>query len=466
MYNKNNHFHFIGIGGIGMSAIATILKQQGYRISGCDSNLNQKSVHNLTALGCSVYQDDTTPRSLDDAITAVVYSSSIADNHLELVYARAHNIPVIHRSHMLAELMRVKESIAITGAHGKTTTTSLVSHVLLEAKTDPTLVIGGHLNSIASNGRWGSGPFLVAEADESDRSFLHLPYSIAIITNIDLEHLDVYKDLDDIKQTFIEFIQKVPFYGKVIMCNDDEHSAAVIAQLPSELKNKIITYGFSEEAMVRLTNSVLEPTHSSTTIVYNNQNLGTFTVALAGIHNLLNAAASLAACLELGISFATTAQALSNFTGVDRRFTFRGFYKNAEIFDDYGHHPAEIAHVLTVAKKRAKNKLIVVFQPHRFTRVQALWQDFLHTLSPNSYDQLIITDIYTAGEKTLEGVSSENLTKELVLKTPEQAHKISYIPTDPDFLSLRQKLACMVEPEDLIVFLGAGNITSLAKNLS
>lgn len=464
MYKINTHIHFIGIGGIGMSAIALILQEQGYKVSGCDCNLKQKSVQKLKKLGCTVFEGNNSSQCHDTSIDIVVYSTAIRQDNPELIAAQKRGIPVVSRAQMLAELMRTKESIAVAGSHGKTTTSSLIAHVLIETDQDPTVVIGGHLQSIDSNARLGKSSLLVAEADESDRSFLLLPHSINVITNVDLEHLDTYRDLNDIKQTFVKFIENLPFYGRSIVCIDDTNTATIVANLPLQLQKKIITYGFSENSDFRVSKEILDAEKSTALLYYKNSRVGQFTVAMPGQHNLLNAVATLAVTNELGVPFEKTAAALATFRGVDRRFTFKGRYKGAELFDDYGHHPVEIENVLKVARKRSQSKLIVLFQPHRYTRTKALWNDFVKVLTQAPVDHLVITDIYPASEDPIDTITSERL-----VKTIQQAispMKISYIPSDQNFTQIHEKLDSIVSQDDLVLFLGAGRINSLINHLT
>lgn len=458
MYNKKSHIHFVGIGGIGMSGIATILKQQGYTISGCDSDVCQQSVRNLREIGCAVYEGNNAPACHDESIDILVYSSAIKSDNPELVAARARGISTISRALMLAELMRTKYSIAITGAHGKTTTTSLISHILMEAKLDPTVIVGGLLQSISNNARIGHGNFLVAEADESDRSFLYLYATFAIVTNIDLEHLDTYKDLDDIKATFKQFLAKIPFYGKAIVCIDDANIRSILP-LPHV---RVIKYGIdnAKDADIFATDIELLESSSCCTVHYKQKPLGKMCINMPGRHNVLNALAATVLALELEVPFETIAQALATFKGVERRFTFRGTFKDAEVFDDYGHHPREISVTLEVARHRAKNKLIVVFQPHRYTRTHALWDQFIDIFKKSGVDHLIITDIYPASEAAIPNITSANLVK--ALKNHNPAFTISYKKED----ELKDAVTELIHPGDLILCIGAGKqVGTLAKEL-
>lgn len=457
MYQKK-HVHFMGIGGIGMSGIAKILRSQGYIVSGCDLNHDQKSIGELSTLGCHLYQGNNTPDCADDSIDVLVYSSAIKENNPEIQAAQRKGIPTIPRASMLAEIMRTKYSIAVTGAHGKTTTTSLISHIMIEAEHDPTVIIGGHLQNISSNARLGEGEFLVAEADESDRSFLQLYPTIAVVTNIDLEHLETYTDIEDIKHSYAQFLSHVPFYGKAIVCLDDPHIRSL---LPLH-QIKTIKYSLDrDDADLVGTKIQLENDQSTCTVIYKKQLLGTLTLSMPGKHNLLNALGALAVTLDVGISFETAAIALKNFQGIDRRFTFKGTINGAEVFDDYGHHPTEIVNTLHVARKRTSGKLIVAFQPHRYSRTQQLWDDFVHLFAYSQIDELIITDIYPASEAPITGISAETLVEAIQKKHP--TCNITYMPYDD--AALIKALQEKAEQTDTILLQGAGKITHLAKAL-
>lgn len=462
MYHKTAHIHFIGIGGIGMSGIATILRYQGYRISGCDADLDQSSIKKLQELGCAIFKGNNTHQCKDPSIDIVVYSSAIQIDNPEIRAAQARSIPTIPRALMLAELMRTKYSVAIAGSHGKTTTTSLISHILIEAALDPTVIIGGHLHAISHNARMGDGDFLVAEADESDRSLLHLHTTLAVVTNIDLEHLETYKDLDDIKATFRQFLSHLPFYGSAILCIDDENIQSLLP-IPTI---KTILYGLSPRADWYATDIELLPDHSIFTLHHQSceEPLGPVRVAMPGKHNILNALAAIALAQELKVSLPAIKKALACFKGVDRRFSFKGTYKSAELFDDYGHHPKEIECTLAVARKRAKNRLIVVFQPHRYSRTHTLWQSFLESFLNSSIDHLIITDIHPASETPIPGVTSKQFVQ--TLKTHNPHFSVSYAPLDQDFHSIRAIIDAELQEKDLLLFLGAGKINRIIPSLS
>ena len=461
MYKRKAHIHFVGIGGIGMSGIAQILKSQGYIISGCDADIDQKSIKDLKAIDCLIFEGNNTSLCQSCESDILVYSSAIRAHNPEIVAAQARGIPTIPRALMLAELMRTKFSIAIAGAHGKTTTTSLISHILIEAHHDPTVIIGGHLKNIEANSRLGQGDFLVAEADESDRSLQNLQATLAVVTNIDLEHLETYKDLDDIKETFKRFLNNIPFYGKAFMCIDD---ANVCSLLPMP-HIKTIKFGFDSHADIFATNVDLHADHSTFDIYLKNkkEKLGTIISKMPGRHNVLNTLGASAVALDLGIPFETIAKALASFKGIERRFCYKGLFQGAEIFDDYGHHPQEIYNTLLVAKKRAKNKLVVVFQPHRYTRTDKLWHQFIQIFMESQVDHLIVTDIYPASEAPILNVNSQNLT--LAIQAQKPPFSITYIPYESNFEKIKEKLRAISGNDDLILLLGAGKVNKLVEYL-
>ncbi len=459
MYSiKKPHIHFLGIGGIGMSGIATVLAYQGYRISGCDSDIEQKSVKDLVALGCTISAGNNTALCDDPSIDVLVYSSALRPENPEIKRAQERGIPTIPRALMLAELMRSKYSIAVAGAHGKTTTTSMISHILIEAKLDPTVIIGGHLKNISANARHGKGDFLVAEADESDKSFLRLNPTLAVVTNIDWEHLDMYPSLEDMKDHFKRFLDNLPFYGKAIVCLDD---ANVRSFLPLT-RLKTITYGTTHEAELSAHDIILGPNYSTCTIWRRGeaQPLGSLYLTMPGIHNILNATAAVAVALDLEVPFATIATALAGFKGIERRFSFKGMFKGAEMFDDYGHHPTEIYHTLTIAKKRSKKRLVVAFQPHRYSRTQGLWNEFMRVFKESGIDHLIITDIYAASEQPIPGVTGQRFAEELQKAAPNL--KVSFVPYEEQFTQLKTALEQQMQADDLLLFLGAGKINKIA----
>ncbi len=457
MYNNKVHIHFVGIGGIGMSGIAQILKNQGYIISGCDADLDQQSIKDLKMIGCTIFEGNNNILCQNSKPDILVYSSAIRSHNPEIIAAQMRGIPTIPRALMLAELMRTKFSIAIAGAHGKTTTTSLISHILIEAHLDPTVIIGGHLKNIDANARLGNGDFLVAEADESDRSLQNLHATLAVVTNIDLEHLETYKDLDDIKETFKRFLNNLPFYGKAFVCVDDLQVRSILP-MPHI---KTIKYGLDENADIFASDVTLAAMHSTFQVYEKNMSrkLGDIFSNMPGRHNVLNTLAAIAVSLDLGISFDIIAKAIATFKGIERRFCYKGLFQGAELFDDYGHHPQEIYNTLLVAKKRAKNKLIVVFQPHRYTRTDKLWHDFISVFMKSNIDHLIITDIYPASEAPILNVTSENLAKDITQHAP--SFSVTYAPFDTHFEQIKQKLSPLACPDDLVLLLGAGKVNKL-----
>lgn len=459
MYRKKAHVHFVGIGGIGMSGIAKILALQGYTVSGCDLVCDKDNVKDLQELGCTIYKGNNGPGCKDESIEILVYSSALKPDNPELVAAQKRGIPTISRAVMLAELMRTKYSIAIAGAHGKTTTTSLISHILLEAGNDPTVIIGGHLKNISTNAHFGYGDFLVAEADESDRSLLHLQATLAVVTNIDLEHLETYKDIDDIKDTFKQFLNNLPFYGKAFLCIDDLHIRSLLP-MPHL---KTITYGIEHHADFMAKDIDLQPECSHFTVHAKGKEMGLVTLNMPGKHNVLNALAAIAVTRDLEISFLAIQKALQNFQGVERRFSYRGIFKGAELFDDYGHHPIEIQNTLQVARKRTKNKLTVVFQPHRFTRTHALWDQFVDMFLHSNIDTLLITDIYPASENPIPEITGKNLMRALLQRNPN--FKVLYAPLEDDFASIKEILIPLIDANDLILLQGAGKMNKLVQYL-
>ena len=379
----------------------------------------------------------------------------------EIITAQKRGIPTISRALMLAELMRTKYSIAIAGSHGKTTTTSIISHILIEAGTDPTVIIGGHLKNISTNARLGHGDFLVAEADESDRSFLHLQATLAVITNIDLEHLETYKDLDDVKQTFRQFLRNLPFYGKAILCIDDPNIRSLLP-IPY---TKLIKYGIEQKGDIWADNVILNGDHSTFMVSEKNKGkLGKIHINMPGKHNVQNCLAAIALALDLNIPFATIVQAVKTFKGIERRFSYNGLFRGAEIFDDYGHHPKEILNTLKVARNRAKKKLTVIFQPHRYSRTHKLWDDFVDVFASGGVDNLIITDIYPASEAPIENITSKRLVSAIARKNPQC--NVTYIPFENHFQKITASLEAVVDQNDLILLLGAGKINRLGKLLT
>ncbi|MFA6527203.1 MAG: UDP-N-acetylmuramate--L-alanine ligase [Candidatus Babeliales bacterium] len=469
MYKKRVKIHFMGIGGIGMSGIAEILRLKGYDVSGCDESSGNKTINHLRSMGCVVYHQHNKDHIKEADV--LVYSSAIDHNCPEVQAALAKGIPVIPRAIMLAELMRTKYSIAVSGAHGKTTTTSLISYLLIEAKLNPTVVIGGILKNIDANAILGKGSVLVAEADESDRSLLYLNPSMAVVTNIDAEHLDTYKDLDDIKTTFKNFLARLPFYGKAFLCVEDPNVRSI---LPLH-HISTVKYGLTDDADVVGRIIELYPTHSvfdvyraTTTLEASHRELrllGRIVLNMPGKHNVLNALAAIAVCLEFEVSFKTITSSLANFKGIERRFEFKGTYKGVEIFDDYGHHPTEIKNTLIVAQKRAQKRLHVIFQPHRFTRTEKLWDDFVDLFAvadPSLYtiETLYLADIYPASEKPIEGITTERLIEAIKKKNP----KIN-VHYGPSYDEITKHIQTVLSEGDLLLTVGAGKVNQIGEAL-
>lgn len=444
MYGKIEKIHFVGIGGIGMSGIAEVLLNLGYKVSGSDLRASD-TTERLAVLGAeiSIGHQAENLQSAD----VVVISSAVHDDNPEVVEAKRLHVPVIPRAEMLAELMRMKYGIAIAGTHGKTTTTSMAASILGHAGIDPTIVIGGKLNAIGTNARLGQGKFLVAEADESDGSFLVLSPTIAVVTNIDADHLDHYSGIDEIKETFVEFINKVPFYGLAVLCLDDPNIRAVLPQV----KKRYLTYGLSAQADIRATHVRHDGFLTSFVAHYKGYRLGEVSFPMPGPHNVLNAMACIAVALELDVPFAAIQEGFARFGGVGRRFTVKGDPCGVMVVDDYGHHPAEIRATLTAARQGWPDRRIVaVFQPHRFTRTHELFNEFVAAFY--DADALILTDVYAAGEKPIEGATSERLAEELRRHGQKDVTWIAEREKVPGYL------AEFVAEGDIVITLGAGNI--------
>ncbi|MBM4276957.1 MAG: UDP-N-acetylmuramate--L-alanine ligase [Deltaproteobacteria bacterium] len=452
MYRKGKirNIHFVGIGGIGMSGIAEVLLNLGYRISGSDMKETEVT-RRLQALGCEI--DYGHRRENVKEADVLVVSSAIRPNNPEIEVAEERLIPIIPRAEMLAELMRMKVGIAIAGTHGKTTTTSLIATVLGAAGLDPTVVIGGRLNSIGSNAKLGQGEFLVAEADESDGSFLKLMPTIAVVTNIDPEHLDYYKGIEEIKEAFLHFLNKIPFFGLAVLCLDHPN---VQSFLP-KLKKRFTTYGLTTQADFQAGEIEFDGISTAFDVICQRKEIGRLRIRMPGLHNVYNALAAVATAFELDIPFQVVQEALKDFGGIQRRFQVKGEKKGVLIVDDYGHHPVEIMATLKAAKTGWKRRIIAVFQPHRYTRTQALFQDFLAAFY--DADVLILTDIYAAGEERMEGVEAKALFEGI----REYGHKdVTYIPDKKEIVG---HLLDVVVPGDMVITLGAGDIYQAAEEL-
>jgi UDP-N-acetylmuramate--alanine ligase len=459
MLGKTRRIHFVGVGGIGMSGIAELLANLGYDVSGSDARASSVT-DRLKTLGVRVHvgHDASHIGSAD----VVVVSSAIARNNPETAEALRRRIPVIPRAEMLAELMRLRYGIAIAGAHGKTTTTSMVALVLERAGLDPTAVIGGRLSAFGSNARLGRGDYVVAEADESDRSFLKLSPSIAVVTNIDREHMESYGSWDDLQQAFVEFANKVPFYGAVIACADD---APVRGILP-RVTRRVVTYGLEAgagdaPAAVTGHGMTLEAFGSRAAVKHRTTDgvvdLGELRLKVPGRHNLLNALGAVAVGLEVGIPFAKIAAALGGFQGAERRFQRLGEEDGVLVIDDYGHHPTEIAAVIAAARAGIDRRVVVVFQPHRYSRTQALMAEFGSALS--GADEIVLTDIYAAGEAQIPGVTVEALASAI------RASARGTVRVVPALEQLPSAVADSARPGDLVITLGAGSIGTVGERI-
>lgn len=451
--------HLVGIGGAGMGGIAEVLLNLGYEVSGSDPSDNAM-VRRLKALGIRV-TDHHAAEHVGSA-DVVVASSAIASNNVELIKARESRIPVVQRAVMLAELMRFKQGIAIAGTHGKTTTTSLVTSLLAEGGLDPTFVIGGRLNSVGTNAKLGEGQYFVAEADESDASFLHLMPMIAVVTNIDKDHLENYQqDFTILKKAYLQFLHRLPFYGLAVMCVDDPEVQSILA----EVARPLLTYGFSERADIRAINFVQKIGKSEFTVLRKGRPDLNIVLNLPGQHNVLNALAAIAVASEEGISDAVIQRGLAKFEGVGRRFQMLGnlaYHSQPEkqilMIDDYGHHPREIQVVLAAIRAGWDRRLVMVYQPHRYTRTKALFEDFVSILS--QVDVLILLEVYSAGEQAIAGADGRALAFSIRTRGS----------VDPIFVSdkteLSKVLKMVLEDEDVLLMQGAGDIGALATELA
>ena len=448
MFAKVQRIHFVGIGGIGMSGIAEVLLTLGYKVSGSD--LRESSVtQRLASLGAIIFVGHRAENVTGSE--AVVTTSAVTRDNPEIQAARAQHIPVIPRAEMLAELMRLKYGIAIAGMHGKTTTTSMVAAVLAAGGLDPTVVVGGRVDAMGSNARLGKSQYLVAEADESDRSFLKLSPILSIVTNVDREHMDCYRDMDDVEQAFVDFMNRVPFYGAVIACHDDER----LRNLLPRLERRVITYGVGEASAFR--SRVLDEgcrsedgrPRSRFEVVNRGKKIGEFDLHVPGHHNVLNATAAVAAGVGLDIPAEKISEALSQFRGVDRRFQLKGKVDGVSIVDDYGHHPTEIRATLSAARQCGFKKIHVIFQPHRYTRTRDLADEFATAFG--HADTLQLLDIYAASEEPIPGVTAQGLA-ERITSSGTQAEYVT------SFADAANHAAANAKSGDLVLTLGAGSV--------
>ena len=452
MFAKIQRVHFVGIGGIGMSGIAEVLLNLGFKISGSDLKPSPVT-DRLASLGAAIF-DEHRAENVSGA-EVVVASSAIAHDNAELVEAQALHIPVIQRAEMLAELMRLKYGIAIAGMHSKTTTTSMVAAVLAAGGLDPTVVVGGRVDAMGSNARLGNSQYLVAEADESDRSFLKLSPILAVVTNVDREHMDCYRNMRDVKRAFLEFLHRLPFYGMVVLCNDDPILRRMLPQIP----RRVVTYGTKRGSDFRIKlrecgfdNHENLPI-SRFDVTYRGTNLGAFQLRVPGAHNILNATAAIAVGIGLEIQVEQIRTALENFRGVDRRFQLRGELAGISVIDDYGHHPTEIRATLAAARQCGFRRIHVIFQPHRYTRTRDLMDDFATAFE--DADSLTVLDIYSASEQPIAGITGEALARKITDAGKTRA-------TYANSFACAVKLVCEAAQQgDMILTLGAGNVSQL-----
>jgi UDP-N-acetylmuramate--alanine ligase len=449
--------HFIGIGGIGMSGIAEILVQSGYLVQGSDIKASNNTKR-LEKLGIEVFIGQRKSNIFNAKI--IVVSTAISKNNIELIEAKKIFLPIVHRAEMLGELMRLKQSIAIAGTHGKTTTTSLIAKMIEENGMDPTIINGGIISSLDSNARMGKGDWMVVEADESDGSFTKLNPTAAVITNIDLEHLDFHKNERNLELAFFNFLSSIPFYGFICLCTDHPRVQKLISKLEDK---KVITYGLSANADVRATNIIYNNNKMNFTLSISNRReleISSYEIefSMIGIHNIQNALATIATGIELKIPIEKIKNTLKTFTGVQRRFQNVGNFKNTTIIDDYGHHPVEINAALAAARLLApKSKIISIFQPHRYSRIKDLFNDFCSCF--NDADYVFLLDVYPAGEEPLKGFESTDLKNGLL----KYGHKnVSYLESKKALIRETLKI---INPNDIIICLGAGSITKIANTL-
>ncbi|MEE8179978.1 MAG: UDP-N-acetylmuramate--L-alanine ligase [bacterium] len=451
MLKNIQHIHFVGIGGSGMNGIAEVLINLGYKVSGSD--LKQTEVtERLASLGGKIFIGHK-PEQVGNAHVVVTSSALLPDNP-EVVQAKKLKIPVIPRAEMLAELMRLKYAVTIAGTHGKTVTTSLVSMVLAEGGLDPTVVIGGRLKNIGSSAKMGKGEFIVAEADESDGSFLKLTPTIALLTNIDDDHLDYYKTLDNIKNTFVQFVNKVPFYGSIILCGEDENIKSIIPRIT----RKYYTYGRGKNYDFYAENIVYEEMHTEFDLCFSGKNLGRLKLHFPGAHNVLNSLGAAAVGIELGVGFEKIRKAFLDFTGVSRRLEVKARKKDIVFIDDYGHHPTEIRVTLeTIKSIWPERRLLVIFQPHRYTRTRDLAKKFGPSF--NSVSRIWLTDIYSAGEKPIPGISSSLILESFPAEKRETVTLIS------DREAIIKEVVKSLRPQDVFVTLGAGDVYKIGEEI-
>ncbi|MCZ6624198.1 MAG: UDP-N-acetylmuramate--L-alanine ligase [Deltaproteobacteria bacterium] len=451
MLEKKHRVHFVGIGGIGMSGIAELLVNLGYPVTGSDLR-ESEATQRLRSLGAQVMIGHREANLSGDP-SVVVISTAVKSSNPEVLEARRRNIPVIPRAEMLAELMRMKYGVAVAGSHGKTTTTSMIASVLSAAGLDPTMVIGGRVRSLGSNARMGQGEILVAEADESDDTFLLLFPTIAVVTNIDREHLDFHQTMERLMDSFLTFINKVPFYGLAVLCLDHPNVRALLPRV----KKRFTTYGFSPEADFCAQDLQSKAMEIQFSVAYRSRPMGKLRLHLPGRHSATNALATVAVAQELGIPFSQVAEGLESFTGIHRRFEIRGEPRGVLVIDDYGHHPVEIQVTLQAIRDSWKRPLTVVFQPHRYSRTRDLFDDFLTSFE--GADRLILTEIYGAGEEAIPGICGEALYQAI----KRRGHlEVEFIP---DKKKIARQLVPKLRPGDIVLTLGAGDIYRVGEEI-
>lgn len=451
MYNPRLHFHFIGIGGSGMSGLAEILLTSGFKVSGSDIK-NSDVCCRLRDLGASIAIGHAAG-NIPESASLVVYSSAVTTTNPEMREAKRRKLPIVRRAEVLAELMRLKFGVGVAGSHGKTTTTSMTAAILDAAKLDPTVVIGGQVKSLGSGARLGQGEYLVAETDESDRSFLLLKPTVAIVTNIDDEHMNAYRSRKDLEDSFKRFVDSVPFYGLAILCVDDP----VVRQIARECKRRVLTYGFSSDAALTATDIKATPEGMQFGVLYHGAHLGRFRLPMLGRHLVQNCLAAIGVGLEFGVSIETIRESLAAFGGVKRRLEVVGSARGITVMNDYGHHPTEIKATLAAVRDcfgSSLQRLFVIFQPHRYTRTQLCWSQYLSAFG--DADRLILSEVYAASEEPIVGVSGETLLQEIQHANKEFIPVVDEVPA---------KLAPQLTSGDFVVCLGAGSVGALPEKI-
>ena len=449
MFSSIKKLHFIGIGGIGMSGIAEILLDQGFKVSGSDRALSEIT-ERLQNLGAVTFEGHCASNIANDVDT-VVYSSAVQLDNPEILEAQRRKIPIVRRAEMLAEVMRLKYGIGIAGTHGKTTTTSMTSLILMEGGLDPTVIVGGKLSGLGgTNARLGHGEFIVVEADEYDRSFLSISPTIAVLTTLETDHLDCYRDLEDIKSAFIQFANKVPFYGFIVLCLDEP---ALLDIMPNLSKKKIITYGLSPQADVQAVDIRYKDNTTTFSIIRSNKELGTITLQVPGNHNVQNSLGAIAVGLELGVPFEKIKSGIEKFSGVYRRWEMKGEVNGITVYDDYAHHPTECRATLSGVKSGWRRRVVCVFQPHLYSRTRDFYEDFGKSFLLS--DMLVVTDVYPAREEAIQGITGELIVNAAKQFGHKDVHYVSDKTKIPAFLKT------VVKSGDIVITMGAGDISEV-----